>query len=592
MTVADQVLRGAAFLVQSTSPADLFTPEDFTEEQKMIAATVSEFMEKEIRQRGHRLEEQVALIEEAAALGLLGSHIPEEYGGGLMDTNTNTIIFEMLGKGDGSFSTSLAAHTGIGMLPILYFGTEAQKKKYLPDMCSGAIKVSYCLTEPGSGSDALAAKTRADLSEDGKYYLLNGQKMWISNAGFADLMIVFAQVEGDKFTGFIVPASTTGITLGEEEDKLGIKGSSTRQVFFENAMVPVENVLGEVGKGHLIAFNVLNIGRFKLAVMTMGGSKTTASGAIRYANERHQFGRPISSFGAISKKLADMAVKTFMNESAVYRTSDLMARWRQIKSEEGMSFEQAKLKAAEEYAVECALLKVSCSECFDQVVDEALQIHGGYGYSEEYTIARTYRDSRINRIYEGTNEINRLLSVSMTLKRALQGTIDLINPAWAVQKELTSMPSLEQPEGYLALEQRTVSDFKKLLLMVAGAAAKYEMDGKLNLREDQEIVLFIADMMIDLYLAESGMLRILKMKQNNSRDNIELYENMLKIWLQQVQANMVKNATDALASFAAGDEQRVLLMGVKRFAKYPPQPVVQLRKDISDCLIKAGRYCF
>lgn len=517
MVIQDKALCGAAFIVQNSNPGDVFTPEDFTEEQKMIAQSVGEFMEKEIQPRGGKLEEQVALLEEAAALGLLSSHIPEEYGGNLLDTNTNTIISEMLGKGDGSFSTSLAAHTGIGMLPVLYFGTEKQKKQYLPGMCDGSLKASYCLTEPGSGSDALAAKTRADLTEDGKYYRINGQKMWISNAGFADLLIVFAQVAGEKFTCFIVSAKSEGISLGAEEHKMGIKGSSTRQVFFENVMVPVENLLGEIGKGHQIAFSVLNVGRYKLAAMTMGGSKTTAEVALKYANERVQFGKSIASFGAISKKLAIMAVDIFANESAIYRTSGLLKAWRNLKTEEGLSYEESMLKAAEEYAVECALLKVSCSELFDRVVDEAVQIHGGYGFSEEYTVAKTYRDSRINRIYEGTNEINRLLSVSMTLKRAMQGAINLINPAWAVQKELTSMPSFDQPEGELAIEAQAIENFKKLTLMVAGAAAKYEMDGKINLKEQQELVLFIADMMLDLYLAESAFLRVQKMQDRDRK---------------------------------------------------------------------------
>ncbi|HRF41700.1 MAG TPA: acyl-CoA dehydrogenase family protein, partial [Saprospiraceae bacterium] len=394
---------------------------------------------------------------------------------------------------------------------------------------SGDLKAAYCLTEPGSGSDALAAKTRADLSTDGSHYVLNGQKMWISNAGFADIFIVFAQVDGDKFTGFIVERDTPGFSLGAEEDKMGIKGSSTRQVFFENCPVPAENVLGEIGKGHLIAFNALNIGRFKLCSLSLGGATMCNTRSIEYAKERVQFKQPIANFGAIQYKLAEQAIRTFAGESALYRVSDLLEDMKNHFLEQGDDYAQAQLKAAEEYAMECAILKVVGSEVLDYVVDENVQVHGGMGYSEEGTAARAYRDARINRIYEGTNEINRLLLVDMLFRRALKGAIDIVGPAWEVQKELASMPSMEKVEGPYGEEERALRDFKKIILMTAGAAAKMQMDGKLNLKEEQEIVMNVADMMIDTFVAESLLLRVQKLSGMSSLPvSQEVYDAMLR----------------------------------------------------------------
>lgn len=591
------VLKGGEFIVKDALTEDIFIPEEFNEEQLMIRETVKDFVQNEILPVAKKIEKQehgltVELLGKMAELGLLGAHMPEEYGGMALDTNTNTLISETLGP-SGGFTVSFAAHTGIGMLPILYFGDEEQKKKYLPRLISGELKAAYCLTEPASGSDALAAKTRADLSEDGKHYIMNGQKMWISNAGFADIFIVFAQVDGDKFTGFIVERDSEGLTLGAEEEKMGIKGSSTRQVFFENVKVPVENVLGEIGKGHLIAFNALNIGRFKLGAICIGGCKMSNTTAIQYANERIQFKQPIANFGAIKYKLAEQAIRTFAAESAVYRVSDLLEDQKSVFESEGASFGEAKLKAAEEYAIECAILKVVGSEVLDYVVDETVQVHGGMGYSEEGTAARAYRDSRINRIYEGTNEINRLLLVDQIFRRALKGKLDIVGPAWDVQKELASMPSLEQVEGAYGEERKAVKEFKKLVLMTAGGAAKMQMDGKLNLKEEQEIVMNVADMIIDMYLSESMLLRVEKLAgMDNKPADQELYDAMLRTFLHDATARISKNATDALASFAEGDLLRTFLMGVKRFTKYPAQNVKENRRKIADALIAANEYCF
>jgi alkylation response protein AidB-like acyl-CoA dehydrogenase len=593
---ANAVLTGGQFLIRDSRPEDVFIPEEFNEEQLMIKQMAIDFLKTEIDPNRAKIEKQEpgltpSLLKKMGELGLLGAHMPADYGGMELDTNTNTVISDVFGA-LGSFSVPFAAHTGIGMLPILYFGTEAQKQQFLPSLINGDLKAAYCLTEPGSGSDALNAKTRADLSADGKHYLITGQKMWISNAGFADIFIVFAKVDGEKFTGFVVDAKSPGITLGNEEDKLGIKGSSTRQVFFEKVQVPVENVLGEIGKGHLIAFNALNIGRYKLGVMCIGGNKEVIRMAATYANERYQFGQPIGNFGAIKFKLAEMAIRNFAAESAAYRTSQLMQDKKVAESAEGKSFGQATLESAEEYAIECSILKVLGSEVTDYCVDENVQIHGGIGFSEEFPAARAYRDSRINRIYEGTNEINRLLMVDQLFKRALKGQLDIVGPAWAVQKELASMPSMERLEGEYAEEAKAISDFKKIILMTAGGAAKMQMDGKLNLKEEQELLMNCADMLIDLFAAESMLLRVKKLNGMQKEQAQEIYDTMLKIFLHDASARIGKNATDAIASFAEGDLLKTFLMGLKRFLKYPPVNVKEGRRLIADAVLKANGWCF
>ena len=596
-TLVHQPLKGGEFLIKDAKPENTFIPEEFNEEQQMVRQMAEDFLEKEILPVRERIEEKEpgltpSLLERAAELGLLGAHMPEEYGGMPLGTNTNTLLGEVLGP-SGSWIVSYAAHTGIGMLPILYYGTEEQKQKYLPRLISGEMKAAYCLTEPGSGSDALAAKTRADLTPDGKHYVLNGQKMWITNAGFADLFTVFAKVDGEKFTGFLIEKDTPGLSLGEEEHKLGIHGSSTRMLFLENAKIPVENVLGEIGKGHLIAFNALNVGRFKLGAMTIGGSKMSINTAVQYANERVQFGQPIAQFGAIQYKLAEQAIRLFAAESALYRTSNLMQVMEEHLMSEGLSYGEAKRQAAQEYAIECAILKVVGSEVLDYVVDETVQIHGGMGYSEEGTAARAYRDSRINRIFEGTNEINRMLSIDMLLRRAMKGELDIVGPAWEVQKELASMPSMERPEGLYAEEKKAVKEFKKAVLMTAGAAAKLQMDGQLDLKNEQEILMNVADMLFDTFVAESLLLRVEKLHDMDTKPaEQELYEAMLKVFLHDATGRITRNGTDALASFAEGDLLRTLLMGLKRFTKYPPVNVKQLRRMIAGRLVEANEYCF
>ncbi|MCR9289937.1 MAG: acyl-CoA dehydrogenase family protein [Bacteroidetes bacterium] len=585
-------LKGGAFIVEDSNPEDIFIPEDLNEEQEMVRQMTKDFAQQ-VGARGGKIANQVQILDEAGELGLLGSHIPEEFGGMPLDTNTNTVVSEEIGRIPGGFTTTYAAHIGIGTLPILYFGTEEQKRKYLPKLATGELKAAYCLTEPSSGSDSLAAKTRADLSDDGRNYILNGQKMWISNAGFADIFVVFAKIEGAHFTGFIVERDSEGLSLGAEEEKLGIKGSSTRQVFFENVKVPVENLLGQKGKGHLIAFNILNVGRYKLGVMSMGGSKRCIDISVKYANDRVQFKTPISSFGAIQYKLAEQAIQTFALESASYRISNLMQEKKEALLAEGNTFTEAILKAAEEYAIECAMIKVSGSEIADYVIDEMVQIHGGYGFSEEYPAAGAYRDSRIGRIYEGTNEINRILTVSMLMKRAMKGAFDFAGPAWAIQKELASKSNEEELKGVYASEKKAVGDFKKIILMVAGAASKMQMEGKLNLKEEQEILMNVADIMIDTFNAESVLLRVEKLvEKDNKPQSQEIYEAILKTFITDATARIQKNATDALVSFSEGDLLKMLLVGLKRFTKYQPTNVKVARRKIAKALIEANEYCF
>lgn len=592
-------IRGGHFITKEINPQDIFTPEDFNDEQIMIAAMAKDFVEKEVIPHLDRIDSleqglMPNLLDKAGELGLLSVSLPEEYGGFGKDFNTTLKVTEEIG-GAHSFAVALSAHTGIGTLPILYFGTEEQKKKYLPSLGSGALKASYCLTEPGSGSDALAAKTKAVLSTDGKHFVLNGQKMWITNAGFADLFIVFAQASGDGlpegksgFTGFVVEKGTLGLTLGNEEHKMGIKGSSTRQVFFQDCKIPSENVLGEIGKGHLIAFNILNIGRIKLGAAALGAAKRVANQAVRYANERIQFKIPISSFGAIQYKLAEQAIRIYAIESAMYRAGHDIHNSEILLQEKGKSYNESVLGAAEEFAVECAILKVAGSEMLDYVADEGVQILGGYGFSADYPMDRAYRDSRINRIFEGTNEINRMLIIDMLLKRAMKGKIDLLGPAMAVQKELLAMPEIETSEVSLFSEEyKAIKNFKKAILMTAGFAAQKFGD---KLAKEQEILMNLADMIIDTYIAESALLRTEKMVMLKSESAAEVQIAMVKTLIFDTLDKINIAGKNAINSMTEGDEQKMLHLGLKRFAKYININTKETRRKVASKLIAANSF--
>ncbi len=593
-TTTAKALKGAEWLIRESNPVDIFIPEDFSEEQQMIMDMCQQYLDAEVLPVVDRMDKlepglMPTLMDKAGELGLLGVSIPEEYGGLGKPFMESMIVAEGLGGGY-SFSVAMAAHTGIGTLPILYFGTEAQKAKYLPKLASGEWKGAYGLTEPNSGSDALSAKTTAKLSDDGKHYILNGQKCWITNGGFAHIYTVFAKIDGDKFTAFIIERGMEGFTQGPEEHKMGIKGSSTVQLYFQDCKVPVENVLGEIGRGHVIAFNILNIGRLKLDAATLGGSKRSLSISVQYANTREQFKQPISNFGAIKHKLAEMAVRCWADESALYRTSKYIQDKEHELLTAGKPFAEALLGAAEEYAIECAVMKVHGSELLDFVVDEGVQIHGGNGFSDEYPISRAYRDSRINRIYEGTNEINRLLTVDMVLKRAMKGKLDLMGPAMAVQKELMSIPDFgSDDEGYFASEEKAVRNMKKAILMVAGGAVQKLM---MKIEGEQEILLNIADMSIKTFVAESCMLRAMKLHNLHGEQGAADAIDMMRIYLNDAIDVVHKNGKEAINAFADGDEQRMMLLGLKRFTKYGPFNSKDARRRIAEKLITAGKYCF
>jgi alkylation response protein AidB-like acyl-CoA dehydrogenase len=588
------LLKGGEWLIRQSNAFETFTPEDYTEEQIMVRDMCLQFLKTEVLPNVDRIDKMEAdlmpsLMEKAGTQGLLGASVPEELNGLGKDFVTSTLVSEGLGGGY-SFSVAMSAHAGIGTLPILYFGTEEQKKKYVSKLATGEWKGSYGLTEPGSGSDALGAKTTATLSADGKYYLLNGQKCWITNGGFADVYTVFAKIDGDKFTAFIVEREFEGFTRGPEEHKMGIKGSSTVQLYFQDCKVPVENVLGEIGKGHIIAFNILNIGRLKLAAAAIGGAKLALTETIQYAKTREQFKTPIANFGAIKHKLAEMAIKIYADESALYRT----AKWIDEKEAEllasGKPFNEAFLGAAEEFAIECAILKVHGSEVLDFVVDEGVQIHGGNGYSDEYNISRAYRDSRINRIYEGTNEINRLLTVDMMLKRAMKGKLDLMGPAMSVQKELMSIPDFgDGDEGAFASEQKTIANMKKCILMVAGAAVQKLMN---NLTNEQEIIMNIADMAIETFVAESFLLRVMKAADKNGEGSVKVQSAMMQCYLNDAVDTIAKCGKEAINAFAEGDEQKMMLLGLKRFTKTDAFNSKDARRLIADKLIDENKYGF
>mgnify|MGYP003641429546 FL=1 len=595
--MATKSTQGGEFLIRETDAHDIFIPAEFTEEQRMMAQACQDFIDTEITPHVQEIDSMKdpdlvpSIFKKAGDLGLLGITVPEEYGGMGMSFNTSMLIADIIGAA-GSFSTTYGAHTGIGTLPILYYGTEEQKKKYLPKLATGEWAACYCLTEPDAGSDANSGKTKATLSEDGKTYLLNGQKMWISNAGFAELFIVFAKIEDDKnLTCFIVEKSFGGITMNEEEKKLGIKGSSTRQVFFNDCPVPVENMLSDRQNGFKIAVNILNIGRVKLGAGVLGGVRTVTTNAVKYSNERKQFGVSINSFGAIKSKLAEMATKSYVSEALCYRAGQDIENKINALEADGMDPSEAKLKGVEAFAIECAIAKVQCSEVLDYVVDQGVQIYGGMGYSADAPMERAYRDARISRIYEGTNEINRMLMVGMLLKRAMKGEINIFDPAMAVSKELTSVPSFEtiDTSELFAAEKEVLKKLKKVFLMVGGKAAMTLQD---KIEDEQEIMMNLADVMIEIYASESAILRTEKLVSMKGEDACKNQIAMTQIYLSEAVDKINTAAKEAIGSFTKGDEQKVMLMGLKRFTKSELYNTKELRRQIADYMIDQGKYPF
>lgn len=577
---------GGSFLISETAPGEVFTPEDLNEEQRLVGQTVRDFVEREIVPNLDRLEEKDwtltrDLLRKLGELGFLGINVPAAYGGAELDQVTSLVVAEELSLA--GFSVSYGTHIGIGIGPIAYFGTEAQKRKYLPKMVTGELIGAYALTEPTAGSDAMGIRTRAVLSPDRTHYLLSGTKQFISNAAFADVFNVFAKVDGDKHTCFIVERATAGFTVGDEEHKMGIRSSSTASLFLENAKVPVENVLGEIGQGHKVAFNILNVGRFKLAAGCVGAGTHVIRGAIRYAKERQQFGKPLAEFGLIKHKLAEMAIRTYVAESMVFRTGGLVEGTLQ-----GLHGDPAEsMRALEEYAVECAINKVYGSEVLDFAVDENVQIYGGYGFIEEYPAARAYRDARINRLFEGTNEINRLLTTGMLLRRAQRGRLDLIPAAMAVAREITE-PSLSEPaDGPLAEERRLVNMVKKAALFTAGVAVQKYLD---QIEHEQEVLAGIADLVIEAFAMESGLLRALRALQRDGAERAAIKIAMIRTYINDAIPRIDATARTVLAAVEEGDTLRTELAGLRRFLRYTPINTVAIRRKIADHLIAQGRY--
>ncbi|MBN7814390.1 acyl-CoA dehydrogenase family protein [Algoriphagus pacificus] len=597
MATITKSIKGGEFLIRETSAQDVFIPEEYTEEQKMMAQACQDFIDTEITPNIEEIDSMKnpdlvpSIFKKAGELGLLGISVPEEYGGMGMNFVTSMLIADIIGAA-GSFSTTYGAHTGIGTLPILYYGTEEQKQKYLPKLATGEWAACYCLTEPDAGSDANSGKTKATLTEDGKHYLINGQKMWISNAGFADLFIVFAKIEDDKnLTAFIVEKTFGGITMNEEEKKMGIKGSSTRQVFFNDCKVPVENMLSERQNGFKIAVNILNIGRIKLGSGILGGTRTVTTRSIKYSTERKQFGVSINTFGAVKSMLAEMAIRTYVSESLCYRAGQNIEEQINAFIAEGMDESEAKLKGVEAFAMECAIAKIHGSEVLDYVVDQGVQIYGGMGYSAEAPMERAYRDARIARIYEGTNEINRMLMIGMLLKRAMKGEINLFEPAMAVSAELTSVPSFEtiDTSELFASEKETIKKLKKVFLMVGGKAAMALQD---KIEDEQEIMMNLADVMIEIYAAESAILRAEKLVGIKGESACTHQIAMCQVYLAEAVDKINSAAKEAIASFTKGDEQKVMLMGLKRFTKADLVNTKALRRQIADYMIEQGKYPF
>ena len=593
----DDMIRGGQFIVKETKAEDVFTPEDFSDEQKMMRDSVKEFVDREIWPKKEEFEKKnydltEEIMRKAGELGFLGVAVPEEYGGLGMDFVSTMLVCDYISGATGSIATAFGAHTGIGTLPITLYGTEQQKKKYIPKLATGEWFGAYCLTEPGAGSDANSGKTKAVLSEDGSHYKITGQKMWISNAGFCNIFIVFARIEDDKnITAFIVEKDLeNGISMGDEEKKLGIHSSSTRQVFFNETKVPAENLLGERDGGFKIAMNSLNVGRIKLAAACLDAQRRVLTSAVEYANERVQFDTPISKFGAIRSKLAEMAMSIYADEAASYRASKNIEDRINLRKENGSSHQEAELKGVEEFAIECSILKVAVSEDIQKCTDEGIQIYGGMGFSADAPMESAWRDARISRIYEGTNEINRMLSVGMLVKKAMKGHVDLLGPAKAVADELTGIPSFDTPDytQFLAEEKAMLKRLKKVFLMVAGSAAqKYGEE----LDQHQQLLLASADILIETYMAESAILRVKKNAKRYGEETQKVQIAMAKLRLYKAVDKINEKAKEGIISFAEGDEQKMMLMGLKRFTKYENYPnIVELRNIIADKIVEDNKY--
>ena len=593
--MSNNALKGGEFLIKESTAADIFIPEEFNEEQRMIAQTCRDFTETQVLPNVDQLDTHdrellAKLMKGAGELGILGISLPEEYMGFNQNFVTSMLALEEMGKGF-SFAVAYSAHTGIGTLPILYFGNDKQKAEYIPKLATGEFIGAYCLTEPDAGSDANSGKTKAILSDDGKHYTVNGVKMWITNGGIADLLIVFAKIGDDKnLSAFIIDAKSEGITIGVDEEKMGIRGSSTVQIFFEDVKVPVENLLGEQNQGFKIALYILNLGRIKLAGATIGASKAIITTSVNYANERKQFKTPIANFGAIQYKLAEMAIQTFASESLTYRISQNVDDAVESLVAEGMEKNKAYIEAIRQYGIEASIAKVFGSEALDYVADEGVQIHGGMGYSAETSVERAYRDSRINRIFEGTNEINRMVTVGELLKRAMKGELDLMTPAMEVSKELMGIPDFGSPsmdyfEGYHAI----INKFKKAILMVSGAAIQEFME---DLNNEQELLMNAADMLMYTYAAESMLLRVEKLSGMYDENKLAIYKDMLDVYIYDVANKIHKIGQDGVNSFATGDEQSAMLMGMKRFTKVSPVNVMKARRNIAAKLIEDNQYKF
>jgi len=587
----NELIKGGSFVLDELAPERLFTPEDFSEEHKMVGDMTAKFVEDRVvpvldRIEKHEFELSVGLLREAGELGLLGADVPEAYGGYQMDKISSSIITEKFARGR-SFALSYGAHVGIGSLPIVFFGNEEQKHKYLPKLSSGEWIASYALTEPGSGSDALGAKTTAVLNEAGTHYILNGEKQWITNAGFASLFVVYAKIDGDKFTAFLVEGSYPGVSTGLEEQKMGIKGSSTRTLILEDAEVPVDNVLGEIGRGHVIAFNILNVGRYKLAVGAVGSSKRAIDLAVQYSNERKQFKTPISSFPLIQEKLATMAAQTYAMESSVYRTGGLFQDSLDQLSEEESKDGKKIADAIAEYAIECSMNKVFASETFDYVIDEAVQIHGGYGFMAEYEVENMYRDSRINRIFEGTNEINRLLVPGTLLKKAMKGDLPLLAEAQRLQQEVMSFMPTEVGSEPLDRERHLLAMMKKIFLLTAGTAVQKYQD---KLQGEQEILANTADIMSAIYALESAIVRTEKAIAAKGVEKNELKIRYTEVFAQQAFEGVERDAKETLYAAASGDELRMLLSALKKFSRYQPINSIGTKRQIAKRLIESNKY--